>query len=161
MQVINVASKLSRQPITQLFASTCNPRAPQEPLRADGTFRSETAAGRPQGDPQSSPSSPAPEQVPAPLVSQRRDSLPCTASTAVHAHECLLAITDEGLTAFELPSCALKAQAFRTKGATCMAWNAAGQAVAVAKPPTLRKLARYGVAMAAFKSHISHVMYQG
>lgn len=83
---------------------------------------------------------------------------PCTASDA-HApsssstppHKlrgggqgALLAVTDEGLTAFALPGLALRAQAFRTRRANALAWCDAQSVVAVAKAAALGKPARCG-----------------
>jgi hypothetical protein len=59
------------------------------------------------------------------------------ATAQTTTHERLLTITDEGLTAFELPSLALKAQAHRTRGGTHLAWSVERSAAAVAKSPSL------------------------
>lgn len=53
--------------------------------------------------------------------------------------ERLVAITDEGVTMYALPDLSLKGQAFRTKGATAMAWQSASQTLAVARPGSLGK----------------------
>lgn len=51
----------------------------------------------------------------------------------------MVAITDEGVTVFGVPSFALKGQAFRTKGAAALCWHTAWQVLAVARPGGLGK----------------------
>lgn len=67
---------------------------------------------------------------------------PCTDAAAPRGQECLLAITDGGLTALRLPSLGVKAQAYRTSGAQRFLWLPERSAVAVARAPGIGKHAR-------------------
>ena len=51
----------------------------------------------------------------------------------------MIAITDEGVTVFALPSFALKGQAFRTRGAAALCWHHSWLLLAVAKPGGIGK----------------------
>ena len=51
----------------------------------------------------------------------------------------MVAITDEGVTLFALPSFALKGQAFRTRGSAALCWHHAWQLLAVARPGGIGK----------------------
>ena len=62
--------------------------------------------------------------------------------SAARGQECLLAITHGGLTALRLPSLGVKAQAYRTSGATRFQWLPERSAVAVARAPGIGKHAR-------------------
>jgi hypothetical protein len=72
--------------------------------------------------------------------------------------ERFLALTDEGLTVFALPAFALKAQAFRTRGAERFVWSEAQGAVAVYKPPALGKPARCAATLLRFNDSPSHAL---
>lgn len=142
MQVVNVTSMVSRQPIVQLFACTCNSFLSHKSLGVDTTRRSKGDAPQPLNGLAPTLQQPiTPHAGISHGIDQSQSTLQMHGSAA-YEQENLLIITDEGLTAFDLPTCALKAQAFRTRGATCMAWSSLRQAVAVAKPSGLRKPAR-------------------
>lgn len=55
----------------------------------------------------------------------------------------MVAITDEGVTVFAVPSFAVKGQAFRTKGAAALCWHHEWQLLAVAKPGGIGKPNQY------------------
>jgi hypothetical protein len=50
-----------------------------------------------------------------------------------------VAITDEGVTMFSLPSLSLRGQAFRTKGAIALSWHPEWRLLAVSRPGGLGK----------------------
>lgn len=69
--------------------------------------------------------------------------LVCTATEDAEGttspEERLMAITDEGVTMFSLPSLSLRGQAFRTRGAIAMSWHAAWRLLAVSRAGGLGK----------------------
>jgi hypothetical protein len=103
MQVVNVTSMVSRQPIVQLFACTCNSFLSHKSLGVDTTRRSKGDAPQPLNGLAPTLQQPiTPHAGISHGIDQSQSTLQMHGSAA-YEQENLLIITDEGLTAFDLP----------------------------------------------------------